>query len=349
MPGAAGLPPDALAAQFASFGEEGRLNGSSLYERLALAVASDSDLLALAAHARNRPVPNLFFAAVHYLILKGTAHPLAALYRAAAEGTRADDPYPCFRSFCREHADAICSLLATRLVQTSVVRRCAYLVPAFALVAARAGGRPLALVDVGASAGLNLLWDRYGYDYGGGRHCGNPASPVHITCKLRGERFPPLPKVLPAVAFRTGIDLAPIDVRDPDAALWLRALVWPDHADNAALLDAAISVARHDPPPVRTGDALDILPEVLAMAPDEAALCVYHNHTLNQFSPEARDRFAALIDKHAAARDIYRLAAESLSTLEVTLELTVSAAGARTSELLARCHAHGRWIEWLAG
>ena len=89
MPEAAGLPPDALAAQFASFGEEGRVNGSSLYEQLALAVAGDSDLLALAAHGRNRPVPNLFFAAVHYLILKGTAHPLAALYRAAAEGTRA--------------------------------------------------------------------------------------------------------------------------------------------------------------------------------------------------------------------------------------------------------------------
>jgi hypothetical protein len=257
---------------------------SPLYERLSLGIADDPEVLAIAARARQgQPVPNLFLAAVHFLLLQGSAHPLAAFYPSVSPaGPSTGDPYPLFRAFCLEHAMAIRQLIATRLVQTNEVRRCACLLPAFSLVTARAPGRPLALVEIGASAGLNLLWDRYGYDYGAAGRYGDMHSPVQITCTLRGALRPPLPAILPTVATRLGLDLHPLDVGDADESLWLRALVWPDEAGRAELLQRALQVAQQDPPSLMAGNALDLLPEVIATMPGEQTLCVFHTHTTNQ-------------------------------------------------------------------
>src|SRR5215218_1913808 len=151
-----------LADRFACFALEECHDSSPLYERLALGVADDPAMLALAAYARpGQPTPNLLFAAVQYLLLGGTPHPLAAFYPGLAHDPVAGgDPYPAFHDFCRQHADSIRELLETRLVQTNEVRRSACLLPAFCWVARLAGDRPLALLEIGASAGLNLLWDR---------------------------------------------------------------------------------------------------------------------------------------------------------------------------------------------
>ena len=191
-----------------------------------------------------------------------------------------------------------------------MVERCGLLLPAFGIIARRSGGKPLALVEVGASAGLNLLWDRYRFDYGGGRRWGSAASPVRIETELRGAHEPPLPEEALAVAERTGIDLNPIDVHDSDAVQWLRALVWPEERQQLQRLDAAVALARTTPPTLLKGDALDLLPRVLSSAPQRAALCVYHTHTLNQFSPEARRRFARLLAEAGAERDLYWLSSE---------------------------------------
>ena len=78
------------------------------------------------------------------------------------------------------------------------------------------------MVEIGASAGLNLLWDRYSYDYGEGRRYGALTSTVQISCTLRGNRLPPFPVFLPKVAWRMGIDLHPLGVSDPEAKLWKR-------------------------------------------------------------------------------------------------------------------------------
>jgi hypothetical protein len=229
---------EALARRFAGFAQR-ECHASPLYEQLALGIADDPQLLAIATQARqDQPTPNLFLAAVHFLLLQGLPHPLAAFYPSLSPTTpSAEDPYPSFHAFCLEHAEAIRSLIGTRLVQTNEVQRCACLLPAFTHVAARTGGRPLALVEIGASAGLNLLWDRYGYDYGDERRCGDANSPVQLACSIHGGLHPPLPAALPTVATRVGLDLHPLDVRDPDAALWLRALVWPDEVGRAELLD----------------------------------------------------------------------------------------------------------------
>ncbi len=338
-----------LSRRFRRFGERECVPASPLYGQLAVGIAGDANLLLIAAGARAGPVPNLFLAAVHFLLLQGAAHPLAEFYPdLAGRAARApdDDPFPLFRAFCLAHAGAIGELIATRLVQTNEVRRCACLMPAFAAVARQAGDRPLALVEVGASAGLNLLWDRYHYDYGAAGSCGDPRSPVRLACELRGDRQPKLPADLPAVGFRVGLDLSPIDVCDGDAALWLRALIWPEQLDRAELLGWALEIAQAHPPPLVAGDALDLLPAVLASAESDAALCLFHTFVLNQFPAAARERFADLVAEHAARRDLSVIAIEWREPYP-SVVLTSFRSGARFEKTLAHCDAHGGWLAWL--
>ncbi|NWF67819.1 MAG: DUF2332 domain-containing protein [Chloroflexi bacterium] len=165
------VPVERLAAafqQFAAFQSKGH---SPLYERLCRGIAQDEALLRLAAHSpRAQPLPNVLLGAVHYLLLKGTPHALAAYYAdLSPDPLPPDTPFPLFRAFCQEHQAEIKALLAARRVQTNEVGRCALLLPVFGVIAQR----PLALVEVGTSAGLNLLWDRYRYQYSDGQRCGS--------------------------------------------------------------------------------------------------------------------------------------------------------------------------------
>src|SRR5207245_2955811 len=133
------------------------------YTNLALRVAEDPELLKLAAIAQEKAaLPNLFFAAVHLLLLKGEQHQLAAFYPSLNNSSRHYDyVYPYFRSFVLEHMEKIREIIMTHSVQTNEVGRCAVLVPAFDLVAAQAKRQPLTMIEIGSSAGLTLLWDQY--------------------------------------------------------------------------------------------------------------------------------------------------------------------------------------------
>ncbi len=325
-------------------------NSSPLYEHLALGVAADSDVLRLMIKAdRATQVSNLLLGAVHFLLLSGTIHPLVDFYPDLTANPRPpQEAYPYFRAFCLEYADEIRRLVNTRRVQTNEVRRCACLLPAFGLISRRAQGRPLALVEIGASAGLNLLWDRYGYDYGHAGRTGDEASPVQLRCEIRSEAHPPIPQPMPKVAYRTGIDLMPIDVRDDNATLWLRALIWPEQMDRARLLDSAIQLTRRDPPTLIAGDMVERLPEVFVNVPPDAVLCVYHSYTLNQCSKEIREAVLELLTAYAAQHDLFRVSLEWYAGQEMPeLELIAYWGGSVQRELLARCESHGRWMEWL--
>jgi hypothetical protein len=338
---------DELSQRFERFARR-ECHVSPLYERLSVGIADDPEVLGIAAQAKpGQPLPNLFLAAVHFLLLRGIPAPLAAFYPSLSPTTAwSADPYPSFRAFCLEHREEILGLISTRLVQTNEVRRCGCLLPAFTHVAQQAEGRPLALVEIGASAGLNLLWDRYGYDYGVGQCYGDPRSPVRIVCEVRGTRRPPLPAMWPRVATRVGLDLHPIDVRDSDAALWLRALVWPDEVGRAKLLQEAMRVAQDHPPRLLAGNALDLLPEVLATIPSDHVPCVFHTHTLNQFPLEARARLSALLTEHAIGQDLYRVSIEWLGKMDPRLELIAYREGVTAEHSLAYCGSHGEWLEW---
>jgi len=341
----------ALSARFERFGNVETLGASPLYTRFSLGLAADPALLKLAGQAQpDQPVANIFLAAVHYLLLKGAQSPLRAFYPGLGGTTSLQeaDPYPFFRAFCLEHQAVILELIKTRLVQTNEVRRCALLLPAFERVAQQANGQELALLEIGTSAGLNLLWPRYGYDYGEGRACGDLNSPLQLHCRLQGELVPPLPIALPPVGFRVGLDLNPLDVRDTEDTNWLQALLWPEHLERAIRLEQALTIARQEPPLLLAGDALELLPDVLARIPPEMTLCLFHSFTLNQFSVSARTKLISLLEEVSQKRDLYKISIEWEAGDEAPLlKLDQFKNGSRQSQKLAHCHPHGEWLEWL--
>jgi hypothetical protein len=227
-----------------------------------------------------RPVtqPNLFFAVVHYLT-GSDAMPTTG---------------PALRALLDRRGHEVVEIMRTRRTQTNEVGRCAVLLPALP-----AG--PLALVEVGASAGLCLLLDRFLYDYGSTR-VGVASSPIRLPCIVTGAA--PLPAACPEVVWRRGLDINPIDVHDDDAVRWLLACVWRDHAERRRRLEAAIDLARSDPPPVTRGDLVDDLPALLAGAPPDATLVVLHSAVLRYVSPDRREAFAHVLAETSKRRKV---------------------------------------------
>jgi hypothetical protein len=337
-------------------------DASPLYERLAYRVADDADLHALAAYAQPyQPPPNLLFGAVHYLLLRDSddavssrksrkvgsvrdnASPLKNFFSDLARKPNIqDDPYPIFRAFCLEHADELAQLISTRRVQTNEVARCALFLPAFEWIARRVGHQPFALLEVGASAGLNLNWDRYAYAYGDGVFYGAANAPVVLRCELRGARRPRMPQTFPRVHTRAGVDLNPSDVFDEDAMQWLRALVWPEQLDRAERLRRAIALAREFPPRVMQGDALTQVAEWAREIPRDVPIVLFHSFVLNQVDAAARERYYAPLRALDAERVWFDIAVEPH---DWPARLVVTTRAEQTT--LAICDYHGRWLEWI--
>jgi hypothetical protein len=327
---------------------------SPLYDRLALGVADDPGVLEVVrGAAQGKPVvPLLLLGSVHYLLLKGAEHPLAAFYPSVVGYDRRPqdgDPYPAFHDFVLQNRGEVERLVQTSIVQTNEVQRCACLLPVFGLLYKEALKRPLALVEVGTSAGLHLLWDKYGYNYGPDLQFGDANSPVQLSCELRGKFRPRMPEPFPHVGYRAGIDLDPVDVRDPDQVLWLRAMIWPEHQERVELLERAISIARDDPPTLLKGDVFDLLPQAVQNAPRGTAICVYHSYTINQLPKEARERLTSLIGELSLDRPIYRISQEWLGGETAQITLMRYAGNTYEEQHLADCHPHGRWLEWKRG
>lgn len=342
---------DKTAEQFRYFATKFYADRAPLYVNLALRVAEDPELLRLAASAQEKAsLPNLFFAAVHLLLLSGEHHQLTAFYPSLNNSTRHYDyVYPYFRSFVLEHPEEIHEIMMTHSVQTNEVGRCAVLVPAFEFVAAETKRQALTMIEIGSSAGLTLLWDHYHYRYGNGLECGDPNSPVKIECSLHGDMRPPIPKQLPKVASRTGIDLSPIDVNDAASVQWLRALVWPDNQKRTKQLEHAIGLTQQAPPSIITGNALDLLPSIIEKVPEKASsLCIYHSFTLTLARKETREKLHSLLTNASKKRDIFSVSIEWDADSEIPLlGLAKFSRGVKTETVLGRCQSHGEWLEWL--
>ena len=339
---------EALAQRFRTFaaeecsGESGLNVLSPTYEALSYAVATSQDLLDLARVCQvGQPIPNLFFSTVKRVLAD---HPEDVLNDHYAQCAREGKPTPgldeAFGAFCSRHAKEIRALVQTRRVQTNEIRRCSYLMPAFGVISGENADSPLALIDVGASAGLNLLWDSYQYRYSDGSTYGTADSDVVIEAETRTP-MPCIPDHFPRVVFRTGIDLSPVDLSDDEEYRWMMALVWPDHVDRANLLAAARSIWLEDPPEVLAGDAVATLPRVLQQVPEDSVLCVFHCHTLNQFPVEARSAFHEVLLQESERRLVYHIPSEGERMSVDRLDNRQS-----TTILSARRNAHGRWIEW---
>ncbi len=276
-------------------------------------VAADDFLVRTAAHARPGQVPTFaFFAAVHAALLAGAEHQLAQYYP-SVRGAQARPPdeqlAATLADFTRTHLDAIVATLQTRLVQTNHVQRAVALRLGLATIRARTGGAAVHLLEIGASAGLLLRHDRYAYRLGD-RNAGDRTSTVRLRCEWRSEVPTPDLDAIPPIASTTGIDLNPLDPNDPADRRWLEALVWPEDRDKAALLTAALQIARDVPVSVLTGDAVELCPQWAADLPGPQPRVVFHCATRMHVPALRRPDFDAAIAAVGEHAPLYRIANE---------------------------------------
>jgi hypothetical protein len=230
-----------------------------------------------------------FLGAVHRIALDGRAPELAGFYPSVG-GTDPGDPGPAFLQTVRRHRDEVSRRIDDG-VQTNEVGRAAVLVGGYAAVARRTL-LPLRVLEVGASAGLNLRWDHYAYDTGS-IVAGDPDSPVRFSGLWEGD-----PPELPAqfeVADRSGCDRNPLDATTPAGRLTLMSYVWPDQVDRLQRLEAAIEVARRVPARVDRADADEWVADRLALPLPGVATVVVHSIVLQYLSRDQRARFREAI------------------------------------------------------
>jgi hypothetical protein len=325
-----------------------------LYDEIARSVAEDDELLSLQYSARpHAHLPPMLLAGAHYLLLDGISHPLVDVYA----GRSTASPAPLFRDLCLGNRAALLDVLNTRTVQTNEVGRSALLGPALTWAA---GGEPVQLVDVGCSAGLNLLCDQYRLDYGTHGATGPEDSPVHVECRVVSGS-PPVAPSLPAIAGRVGIDLEPPDLTDPDDARWLLACVWPGTGrfDRAV---RAIDLGKAKPPPVLRGDALETLPAVLAGL-GAGRIVIVNSWSFSYFSVEQRQAYAELLAEVGRRRPVAWLCGDAPGVVEL-LAAEAPPAGSIESdwlsgvtfqreappraELIAFVQSHGQSMAWQA-
>ncbi len=329
---------------------------SPLYRALSRTVARTGQLLDLAARGRSGQYPTfLFFGAVHLLLLRGADHPLARYYPSVAGGRAlpADEAGPALVSFGEMFAPELDTIISTRLVQTNHVQRALALRLGLSMIAPAVAG-PLHLIEVGTSAGLNLRFDRYGYRLSG-RTYGAADSPVQLTAHVYGGAPPPDLDMQPRVGSVRGIDLSPIDVRDPGARDWLEALVWPENHHQRTLLRQAMAEVAADPPAICAGDAVDVLPRLAAELPPGQARVAFHAATRLHVPRDRRDAFDAAIRSLGATGPLWWLSVEGAPKLDPRPQPARhgSALSLRdpngAEHLLAVVDGHLAWIEPLRG
>lgn len=228
--------------------------------------------------------------------------------------------------------------------QTNEVRRSAVLIGAARWLTAR-HGLPLLLSELGASGGLNLLWDRYRLEAGGQSF--GPPDPVLV---LGPDWTGPLPAAAePVVAGRAGVDLNPLDPEHD--RLRLLAYIWADQADRLARTEAARREALRHPGLVRRGDAADWLERRLATPRPGALHLVFHTIAWQYFPPETRDRCTALLDaagaRATASAPLARFGMEIPPGGRTTLLTLRLWPGGRVIPM-GEADPHGRWVRWAA-
>jgi len=339
---------------FAGVAAEG--DDSPLYALLATRIAEGApelqDLAGLAA--AGQPPANMLFGAVHWLLLGGADHPLRRWYPHLARETAeqpSDAAWDAFCDFVAAHREAIAAIIAGRVTNTNEVRRCTYLRAGYAEIAARTG-TALALIELGPSAGLNLNVDRYAVRYRFADRdvlCG-PPSALELDAAAEGPI--PAPTEPPPIAWRLGLELNPVDLTLEADRRWLVALLWPGQSERIARLEQALAIAVSHPPPIRIGDALAVLPQVLGEAPGGLAVVVAHSLVTYQWTPAMRAALRDILAEASRVRPLFRLHHDVVDQQgdpkAMPLVLESWRDGEATVEALAEAHHHGASLRWLA-
>lgn len=315
------------ASWYRSFGELEAGGESAIYEEWALGVADDPELIALIdGLPLQKRQPNLIFACARLL--------------GAPEGS-----YAPFRRWLVAHFVAVAAEAMVRSTQTNEARRSASLLPALALIPG-----PLALLEVGASAGLCLYPDRYSYRYDGCARIDPVDGPSSVLLESTTTGAVPVPTAVPTIVWRAGIDLRPLDVRSADDRLWLQTLVWPEQQERRDRLRAAIEIVRADPPRLVQGDATASLAGLAAQAPPDATLVVITSAVLVYLPLPERLRFVDTV----RALDARWVSLEGVRGLPAVRDALPDDGGSEArfvlaldQKPLAYTGPHGQSLDWL--
>lgn len=307
-----------------------------MYARLARRCASEP-LVGELVEEPSWDVPLRLFGGVHYLELAG-------IEPYALSGEWAD-----FRGALESQRDFLARFVREQGVQTNEVQRCFALLPAFLALAGDHGAATLDLVELGPAAGLNLLWDRYGYRYRAGRWGSS-------ELLLQGVEYAPVPREVlsrrVAVRRRVGIDLDPVDLTTDHGARLLHAFIWPGRVERAQRLRQAIAILRREPPTLVRGDYVELLPALLGEREDEALTVVFQTASTGYIGHERRAELRALLE--AAGREAplgwvsTRAVEEQEEDRHDSYELEVALWPGGERRFLLRCDFHGNWIRWRA-
>ncbi|MEL3971506.1 DUF2332 domain-containing protein [Rossellomorea oryzaecorticis] len=331
-----------ISQRFKTFAEQECHQSSPLYEHLSHKIASDEELLFICTSCRKgQPVPNLLFGAVHYLLMNYSSHSLRYYYPSLVE-----EPLPVtesfshFKDFCLQNKQQLTHLLQTKLVQTNEVRRCAYLYPAFCYMYERAE-KPLALIEIGTSAGLQLAWDQYQYQYNHQETTfGNASSEVKVTSEIAGHTFPHLHSVPPPVSSRTGYDL---HINEEQDFPWLLALIWPEHTERRDLFTSAAKMTKEVDIEFIEGDGVERFPDKINEITADNAICIFHTHVANQIPESSKRELQAKIKEIGKNHDIFHLYNNMWDRL---LHLDCYINGIEERYVIGDTDGHGKWFQW---
>lgn len=288
-------------------------------------------------------LPLRFMASVHRIVLEGRAPGLAAHYPSAGGVAGDSDPWPVFVATLEEHRDELRAMLELP-EQTNEVGRSAALLGGF-MIAAGAARLPIRQFEPGASAGLNLRWDRYRYETRDAGW-GDPDSPVRLSDAFV-DRVPRLDSDV-RVVDRAGCDAAPLDPRSPDDRLTLTSFIWADQPERIERLKGAMDVAARVPAAVERADAVEWTAAQLGRLHPGAVTILFHSFFVRFLEPDERDRLASVIaEAGRGASDRAPLAWLRMEGGLFRAEVRMTMWPGGRERLLAISDAYGRRIRWL--
>lgn len=264
---------DQVAEVYAQFADRQARGSSPSLESWARTVVEDPSVrIRLADLPEGKRQPNLVFACLRW------------------HGGRPGDA-DSLRDGVLGHWDRLHTTILQRSTQTNEPARCAVLLPLIHQISG-----PIALIEIGAAAGLCLIPDHYSYRYSDGTvvHPPTGPSPVVIGCEITAGALPPQ-LATPDIVWRAGLDLNPLNASDPDTAAWLTTLIWPEHDDRRARLLSALEVAADVSIRIDRADLRDGLAALLAEVPSGATAVIQHSATLAYLPPDDRRRTATMI------------------------------------------------------
>lgn len=286
--------------------------------------------------------------ALNALVLQGKAPALAAHYPAQTNTPDWAAAKTAMLAALQAHEAEVRAFLK-RAVQTNEIGRANCLMPGFLTIAGLTTA-PLHLAEIGASGGLNLLWDRFHYDLGNGHTWGDDKSPVRLKPNWKGP-YPDLARQ-PNVISRAGVDISPLDLSTDAAITAASAYIWPDQQERLARFRAAAQMLNELGLQVEKGDAADWVEAQIADRPRDGALVIYHSIMWQYMPPQTQAHITQAIEIAGAAASkaapIAWLAFEpDGGTAMPELRLRLWDGTQALNQRLAWAHPHGTDIEWL--